>query len=117
MAAISKNLGLLSHANGFNSYRYDTEDQANLVEAVGYFNNVDDNLDLAVGDTVMVFEWTVAIGTRGQSGVTPVETGILANVKMFVVTNVQPRSAATLAGDVNLAEILISTAGAISSKD
>lgn len=104
MAYSAGGLTLLNSGNGFGTYRYDSTDDVNSLEVAGYFNNSDDNLNLRVGDVVYAFEWATAV-----------RTGTLAGVKAFAVTNVIANDAAASAGNVNLAEILISTAGALSS--
>lgn len=106
MAYLAGGLTLLSYGNGYGDYRYDSLDDVDLVEDAGYFNNVDDNLNLAVGDTILAIDWTTAV-----------RSGTINAVKMFIVTNVIDNDAASSAGNVNIAEILISTAGAISSGD
>ena len=103
MAYTAGNLVLLNSANGFGQYRYDTTDELTTVEAAGYFNNKDDTLNLAKGDTIMVVVWSA------------VRTGTLSKVSDFVVTNVIANDAAASAGNVNIAEIGVSSAGAISS--
>ena len=69
MAYTAGNLALLSHANGFNLFRYDTTDALTDVDASGYFNNVDDTLNLKVGDIIEVIVWdTVRTGTPSDVG-------------------------------------------------
>ena len=106
MAYTPGGLSLISSVNGFGLYRYDSLDDVDLVEDANYFNNKDDDLNLAVGDMIFAFDWTTAV-----------RTGTLNAVKAFVVTNVISNDAAASAGNVNVAEILISSAGAISSGD
>jgi len=98
MAYVAGNLTQISNANGYGLYRYDTTDLADVVEAAGYLNNGDDNLNLAVGDLIHCFSWTTAV-----------RTGTLSQYKLFAVTNV------ITDGAVNLAEVGVSTSGAISS--
>lgn len=81
-------------------YRYDTNDDVDDVEAAGYFNNVDDSLNLQIGDRIDVFEWD---GTPFASG------QILTNALQMVVTNVIDREAASSAGAVNCAEVFLAT--------
>ena len=50
---------------GFCTYRYDSMDAGTLVDASGYFNNADDDLNLAVGDMIDCIDWTTAIGAGG----------------------------------------------------
>lgn len=104
MAYTAGNLALLNSVNGFGEYRYDTTDELTTVEATGYFNNKDDTLNLGKGDTIQVVVWTTAI-----------RTGLVSKITDFVVTNVIANDAAASAGNVNIAEYGISSAGAISS--
>lgn len=106
MAYTAGGLSLISSVNGFGLYRYDSLDDVDLVEDAGYFNNKDDDLNLAVGDTIYAYDWTTAV-----------RSGTLNAVKAFVVTNVISNDAASSAGAVNIAEILASTDGTISSGD
>ena len=106
MAYTAGGLSQISSVNGFGLYRYDSLDDVDLVEDAGYFNNLDDSLNLAIGDVIFAFDWTTAV-----------RTGTLNAVKAFVVTNVISNDAAASAGAVNVAEILVSSAGAISSGD
>jgi len=105
MAFNAANLALLSDANGFCSYRYDTTDEiVPDVEAAGYMNNKDDSLNLKKGDTIRVFQWATAI-----------RTGTLTKVVDMAVTNVIDNDAAASAGNVNLAEMGIASSGVLSS--
>jgi hypothetical protein len=104
MAYTPGNLALISSVNGFGLYRYDTTDEQVTVEAAGYLNNLDDTLNLAKGDVIQVWTW-----------VTAVRTGTIGKVGVFAVTNVIANDAAASAGNVNIAEIGISSAGALSS--
>lgn len=104
MAYTAGNLALISSVNGYGQYRYDTTDEQVTVEATGYFNNKDDNLNLAIGDIIRVITWTTAV-----------RTGTISKVGEFIVTNVIANDAAASAGNVNIAEIGISSAGALSS--
>jgi len=106
MAYTEGGLSLISSVNGFGLYRYDSLDDVDLVEDAGYFNNLDDNLNLAIGDIIHAFDWTTAV-----------RSGTLAGYKKFAVTNVISNDAASSAGAVNIAEIGVSTDGAISSGD
>jgi len=103
MAYTAGNLALISSVNGFGHYRYDSTDHPDVVETAGYFNNKDDNLNLAVGDIIHAVQWSV------------VRTGTISTYKDFIVTNVIANDASASAGNVNVAEIGISTAGALSS--
>ena len=104
MAYTAGNLTQLTTGNGFGGYRYDTTDSMITVETAGYFNNLDDNLGLCIGDELRVFEW-----------ITAVRTGTLLHVAIFTVTNVIANDAAANAGAVNIAEVLVATTGEISS--
>ena len=106
MAYTEGGLSLYSSVNGFGLYRYDSLDDVDLVEDAGYFNNLDDNLNLAIGDIILAFDWTTAV-----------RTGTLQAVKAFAVTNVIANDAAASAGNVDIAEILVSSAGLLSSGD
>ena len=104
MAYINGGLSLISSVNGYGTYRYDTLDTPVTVETAGYFNNKDDTLNLAKGDMIFVFTWATAV-----------RTGTLSRVGAVAVTNVISNDAASSAGAVNVAEILVATTGAISS--
>lgn len=107
MAYTAANLALISSVNGFGLYRYDTvDDDLDVVEDAGFFNNSDDSLNLAVGDIIKVVEWATAV-----------RTGTISGYKEFIVTNVISNDAASSAGNVNIAEIGIASDGAISSGD
>ena len=85
-------------------YRYDTLDGVLTVETAGYFNNLDDSLNLQKGDEIKVWSWATAL-----------VTGTLDRVGYYTVTNVIADDAAAFAGNVNIAEILGGSAGEISS--
>lgn len=104
MAYTAGNLTLLATGNGFSHYRYDTTDVLTTVETAGYFNNKDDNLNLAIGDKISVFVWSTAV-----------RTGTMSLYGDFVVTSVISNDSAVSAGNVDIAEIGVSTSGAISS--
>ena len=87
---------------GWSQYLYHTLDAGDVVEDAGYFNNLDDNLKLAKGDRIACVTWTTAI-----------LTGIVTEVKTFIVTNVIDNDAASSAGAVNIAEY--TGGGAVSS--
>lgn len=106
MAYTPGNLVQMAQGNGYGLYRYDTTDDLDVVEDAGYFNNKDDELNLGVGDIIHAFSWNTAV-----------RTGTLAAYKTFAVSNVVSIDAASSAGAVNVAEIGVSTAGAISSGD
>ena len=57
------NLTLLSQGNGFGHYRYDTLDTHADMDTAGYFNNTDDEINLAIGDIVDVIVWSTAVRT------------------------------------------------------
>jgi len=95
--------GLINAPPGRMFYRYDSDgsvDDVDDVEASGFFNNLDDNLNLQIGDLVNVFEWS---GVPFASGST------LTNALQLVVTNVIANDAAASAGAVNLAQIWLTT--------
>ena len=95
MAYVAGNLTQCFSVNGFALYRYDTaDDTVEQVEVAGYFNNVDDNLNLGKGDVIDCFQWTTAI-----------RTGTLAQHGVLAVTNVIANNAASSAGAVNTASI------------
>lgn len=98
MAYTEGNLPLISSVNGYGLYRYDTTDAMDVVEDAGYFNNLDDNLNLAIGDIILGFTWATAV-----------RTGTISEAKSFVVTNVIAKDAAASAGAVNVAEIWITS--------
>ena len=88
MAYIAVNLAVMSQANGFKYYRYDTLDPATDVDGAGYFNNA--SAQLKVGDFITSFDWTTAI-----------RTGTIADVSMHVVVS-------NSAGVVDLSNDLLS---------
>lgn len=106
MAYTAGRLALLAGPGpGRNAYRYDTTDETvPTVEAAGYFNNKDDELNLQKGDTIQVFQWATAV-----------TTGTLTKITNYVVTNVISNTAAAAAGNVNLAEYGVASSGVISS--
>ena len=86
---------------GRGMYRYDcngTVDDVDDVEAAGFFNNLDDNLNLQIGDRIDVFEW---------SGVPFAAGSTLTNALQLVVTNVISNTAAANAGNVNCAQVFM----------
>ncbi len=83
-------------APGRGLYCYHTTDLVDVVEDAGYFNNKDDNLNLAIGDIIEVFTWSATPFGSGNT---------LTESKRFVVTNVIANDAAASAGNVNIAEI------------
>lgn len=95
MALDKSNLALMSHGNGFARYRYDTLDTHATVDTAGYFNNSDDELNLAVGDIIDVVVWATAVrsGTISTYGphivneVTAAGVVDVSNVTVGVVTD------------------------------
>jgi hypothetical protein len=99
----SRFLNQTSQSPGRNWYRYDvdgTVDDVDDVEAAGYFNNKDDNLNLAIGDLIYVFEWSSTPFAAGST---------LTNALQLVVTNVISNDAAASAGNVNCAQVFLTT--------
>ena len=68
MAYTAGGLTLLSQGNGFNTYRYDSLDAITLVDIDGYFNNSDDDLNLAPGDIIYVVDWDTAVRSGTVAG-------------------------------------------------
>lgn len=88
---------------GRNTYRYDVDgtiDDVDDVEAAGYFNNKDDDLILAIGDLINVFEWSSTPFAAGST---------LTNALQLVVTNTIANDAAASAGNVNAAQVFLTT--------
>ena len=83
-------------------YRYDAPsgDDVDDVEAAGYFNNKDDNLNLQIGDVIWVFEWDGDPHAAGQ---------LVTNALQLVVTNVISNDATASAGAVNTAQVFLAT--------
>ena len=75
---------------GYNTYRYDTLDAPTAVDASGYFNNADDDLNLAVGDMIWAYDWDTAIGSGGT----------IADVSMHVVVSVSGAGVVDLSNDL-----------------
>ena len=104
MAYTAGNLFALTNAPpGRMLYRYDcngTVDDVADVEAAGFFNNKDDSLNLQIGDRIDVFEWS---GVPFASGST------LTNALQLVVTNVISNDAAASAGNINTAQVFLTT--------
>lgn len=99
----SRLLNLTSMAPGRNTYRYDIDgsvDDVDDVEAAGYFNNKDDDLILAIGDRVDVYEWSAAPFAAAST---------LTNAIQLVISNVISNTAAASAGNVNAAEVFLAT--------
>ena len=88
---------------GRNTYRVDlngTVDDVDDFEAAGFMNNKDDNINVAIGDRFDVFEWS---GVPFASGST------LTNALQFVCTNVISNDAAASAGNINVAQVFLTT--------
>ena len=87
-------------------YRYDSSvDLGDVVETAGFFNNLDDNLNLQKGDMITYVGWSA----------TPFAAASVVNeVRKFVVTNVIANDAAASAGNVDIAEVFIAS-GILSS--
>ena len=95
--------GLINAPPGRMHYRYDTDGSVNDVddvETAGFFSNLDDNLNLQIGDRVDVYEWSAVPFASGST---------LTNAIQLIVTNVIANDAAASAGNVNLAEVFLST--------
>ena len=96
MAVDSAYLTLRGSHNGFGDYRYDTMDTAVTVDTAGYFNNSDETLNLAVGDTIDVVVWATAI----RSGtITDVENHIVVSVSAAGIVDLSNPLNATSIGD------------------
>ena len=63
MAVDAAQLTLISSVNGYGLYRYDTLDTHATVDTAEYFNNSDENINLAVGDLIDVIVWSTTIRT------------------------------------------------------
>ena len=95
MAFISSDLVQVSNVNGYGLYRYDTLDTHATVDTDGYFNNSDDDQNLAVGDLLDVVVWATAlrtgtVSTYGRHVVLSVSAaGVVdvSNVTVGVVTD------------------------------
>lgn len=92
--------GLVNAPPGRGLYRYDTTDDADDVEAAGYFNNKDDNLNLQIGDRIDVFVWSATPFAAGS---------LVSNALQLIVTNVISNDAAASAGNVNCAQVFLTT--------
>ena len=102
MAYTAGNLwGVVNGPPGRLIYTYHTDDNFNVVGTGGYFNNVDDNLNLRPGDLIHAVVWD---GTPFASGQIP------SGYALFVVTTVGATT-----GSVNIAEVGVDSGGAISS--
>jgi protein involved in polysaccharide export with SLBB domain len=98
MAFASAQLTLKGSHNGYGDYRYDTTDTAVTVDTSGYFDNSDDTLNLAVGDTIEVIVW----GTAVRSGtIADVENHIVVSVSAAGVVDISDPLNATSIGDTD----------------
>ncbi len=69
MAFVTSQLALVQHVNGYNYFRYDTDDAHAVVDGDGYFNNSDDDQKINVGDLIDVVVWdTLRTGTPQTYG-------------------------------------------------
>jgi hypothetical protein len=75
--------------NGFGTYRYDTLDALTDVDGSGYFNNSDDDLNLAVGDIIDVVVWSTAV-----------RTGTIADVGKVIVVSVSAAGVVDCSNDL-----------------
>jgi len=91
---------VMSAGPGRSIYLHHSDDNVNTIEAGGYFNNADDDLNLDSGDLIHCVIWD---GTPHAAGQVP------NGYSLQVVTTVDP------AGSVNTAEAGISTAAALST--
>ena len=105
MAYTAGGLSLISSVNGFGLYRYDSLDDWRTVDTAGYFNNLDDSLNLRIGDLILSNEWATAV-----------RTGTITDVALLVVTNVIANDAAASAGAVNVSADIFQK-GIVSSDD
>lgn len=95
MAFDGTQLTLMGTGNGYANYRYDTLDTHATVDSAGYFNNDDDDLNVAVGDVITVVVWATAIrtgtistyGTQIVNEVTSAGVVDVSNVTVNVVTD------------------------------
>jgi len=78
-------------------YHYDTTDHPDVVEAANYFNNLTGNQNLALGDRVVVTQWSATPFAAGST---------ISRQAAFKVTNVVARTAPTNPGLVNVAQEL-----------
>lgn len=88
MAYSAGNLVLIASGNGFNQYRYDTTDAAADVDTAGYFNNVDDALNLVVGDMIDIVVWGTAVRTGTISDYDRVIVNSVSDAGVVDTTNI-----------------------------
>jgi hypothetical protein len=89
MAYTAGNLVLTGSHNGYGRYRYDTTDASTAVDASGYFDNSDDDLNLAVGDIIDVVVWATAV-----------RTGTISDVAQHIVVSVSAAGVVDLSDDL-----------------
>lgn len=89
MAVNTDNLALLQSANGFNLFRYDTDDAATSVDTSGYFNNSDDDINMAVGDVILLVVWASAV-----------RTSTISDVAIHIVVSVSSAGVVDLSADL-----------------
>lgn len=89
MAYTAGGLALISSVNGFGLYRYDSLDAATIVDGSGYFNNADDDLNMAVGDLIWVYDWATAV-----------RSGTITDVSLHVVTSVSAAGVVDVSDDM-----------------
>lgn len=89
MAYTAGNLSPIGDGNGFVNYRYDTTDALTDVDGSGYFDNSDDDLNLAVGDLIAVVVWSTAV-----------RTGTISGVGLHVVVSVSAAGVVDLSNDL-----------------
>jgi hypothetical protein len=85
MAFLSKNLSVLSYANGFTLWHYTTADAAATVDSAGYFNAASSQLrvgdiiiaNVATGGTMLAGQFLVSANSGGVVDVNDM-TGISA---------------------------------------
>ena len=94
MAFASAQLTLKGSHNGYGDYRYDTLDTAVTVDTSGYFNNDDDTINLAVGDTIEVIVWGTAV-----------RSGTIADVENHIVVSVSAAGVVDISDPLNATSI------------
>lgn len=80
---------------GRNCYRYDGDEHPDAIEAAGYFNNKDDDLNLAKGDLIVYVQWSSTPFAAAST---------ITRSLDFIVTNTVSVTAAAAAGNVNVAQ-------------
>lgn len=94
MAFTAANLALISSVNGFGLYRYDSTDTIATIIIDGYIDNDDDVVKLGVGDMIHIYQWTTAV-----------RTGVLADVGIAVVLQVETDGTVHLSNDLLAATV------------